>query len=180
VEGLGWVAGVEGLGAYRWIDSSDTTSNSQHATAAVPPYHSNQSHTPNETQRAYYAPESEEDVAAIVADCHKKGRKLRVVGSALSPNGASFSGERRVGWAARCAGCALFAVRCACALLCAVCCVLCAVCCVLCAVCCVPCAVCRVLCVLLPVLSEPTLYKQSHSHPNRNPNPNPNPQQRTV
>jgi hypothetical protein len=42
--------------------------------------------------RAFYAPESEEDVRAIVADCHAKGRKLRVVGSGLSPNGAGFGG----------------------------------------------------------------------------------------
>jgi hypothetical protein len=27
-----------------------------------------------------------------VADCHARGRRVRVVGSALSPNGAAFSG----------------------------------------------------------------------------------------
>jgi hypothetical protein len=54
---------------------------------------SNRSIPSNQT-RAYYSPENEEDVAAIVADCHQSGRRLRVVGSALSPNGASFSG----GW----------------------------------------------------------------------------------
>ncbi|KAI8472331.1 MAG: hypothetical protein J3K34DRAFT_212053 [Monoraphidium minutum] len=43
--------------------------------------------------RAYYAPESEEDVRAILADCHARGKRLRVVGSALSPNGAGFSDE---------------------------------------------------------------------------------------
>jgi hypothetical protein len=31
-------------------------------------------------------------VRAIVADCHAKGRRLRVVGSGLSPNGAGFGG----------------------------------------------------------------------------------------
>ncbi|GBF99677.1 L-galactono-1,4-lactone dehydrogenase [Raphidocelis subcapitata] len=43
--------------------------------------------------KAFYSPESEEDVKAIVADCHAKGRKLRVTGSALSPNGASFGDD---------------------------------------------------------------------------------------
>lgn len=45
--------------------------------------------------KAFYQPESAEDVEAIVADCHAKGRRLRVMGSALSPNGASFSGAAR-------------------------------------------------------------------------------------
>jgi len=38
-----------------------------------------------------YAPESEEDVEAIVREAHRAGRRLRAVGGALSPNGLGLS-----------------------------------------------------------------------------------------
>eukprot|EP00879_Flechtneria_rotunda_P029033 GHRR01031288.1.p1 GENE.GHRR01031288.1~~GHRR01031288.1.p1 ORF type:complete len:573 (+),score=173.49 GHRR01031288.1:1186-2904(+) len=43
--------------------------------------------------KRYYQPENQEDVEAIVADCAATKRKLRVVGSGLSPNGVGFSDE---------------------------------------------------------------------------------------
>lgn len=41
----------------------------------------------------YYQPENQDDVVAIVADCAKAKRRLRVLGSGLSPNGIGFSDE---------------------------------------------------------------------------------------
>lgn len=49
-------------------------------------------HAPHPT-RHFYQPENQEDVEAIVADCAANKRRLRVVGSGLSPNGVGFSGE---------------------------------------------------------------------------------------
>jgi len=43
--------------------------------------------------RHYYQPETQEDVEAIVADCAAAKRRLRVVGSGLSPNAIGFSDE---------------------------------------------------------------------------------------
>lgn len=43
--------------------------------------------------RNFYQPENQEDVEAIVADCAAHKRRLRVVGSGLSPNGVGFSEE---------------------------------------------------------------------------------------
>jgi L-galactono-1,4-lactone dehydrogenase len=44
-------------------------------------------------RRNFYQPENQEDVEAIVADCAAHKRRLRVVGSGLSPNGVGFSEE---------------------------------------------------------------------------------------
>ena len=44
-------------------------------------------------QRHFYQPENQEDVEAIVADCAANKRRLRVMGSGLSPNGVGFSDE---------------------------------------------------------------------------------------
>jgi len=44
----------------------------------------------------YYEPETMEDLERIVADCHKKGKTIRPVGSALSPNAISFNQEGMV------------------------------------------------------------------------------------
>jgi hypothetical protein len=41
--------------------------------------------------RFYYQPENQDDVVAIVADCARAKRRLRVLGSGLSPNGVGFS-----------------------------------------------------------------------------------------
>jgi L-galactono-1,4-lactone dehydrogenase len=41
--------------------------------------------------RFYYQPENQDDVEAIVADCARAKRRLRVLGSGLSPNGVGFS-----------------------------------------------------------------------------------------
>jgi L-galactono-1,4-lactone dehydrogenase len=46
--------------------------------------------------KLHYSPETEEDVEAIVREAHAKGRKLRAVGGALSPNGLALSGEGMV------------------------------------------------------------------------------------
>jgi hypothetical protein len=43
--------------------------------------------------RFYYQPENQDDVVAIVADCARAKRRLRVLGSGLSPNGVGFSEE---------------------------------------------------------------------------------------
>ncbi|KAF8071296.1 hypothetical protein HT031_001379 [Scenedesmus sp. PABB004] len=48
-------------------------------------------HTAQPTR--FYQPESQEDVEAIVADCAAARRRLRVVGSGLSPNGVGFSDD---------------------------------------------------------------------------------------
>lgn len=44
----------------------------------------------------YYEPETIEDLERIVADCHKKGKSIRPVGSALSPNAISFNQQGMV------------------------------------------------------------------------------------
>lgn len=41
-------------------------------------------------------PESQKEVEAIVSKCHTQGNKLRVVGSALSPNGIAFSNQSMI------------------------------------------------------------------------------------
>jgi L-galactono-1,4-lactone dehydrogenase len=41
--------------------------------------------------RFYYQPENQDDLVAIVADCARAKRRLRVLGSGLSPNGVGFS-----------------------------------------------------------------------------------------
>lgn len=41
----------------------------------------------------YYQPENQDDVVAIVADCARAKRRLRVLGSGLSPNGVGFSDQ---------------------------------------------------------------------------------------
>jgi L-galactono-1,4-lactone dehydrogenase len=51
----------------------------------------NWSGTHEASPRAYYSPETEEDVEAIVRDAHRGGRRLRAVGGALSPNGLALS-----------------------------------------------------------------------------------------
>ena len=48
---------------------------------------------PLQHHRHFYQPENQDDVEAIVADCTVHKRKLRVVGSGLSPNGVGFSGD---------------------------------------------------------------------------------------
>lgn len=45
------------------------------------------------TSSQYYQPENQDDVEAIVADCAANKRRLRVLGSGLSPNGVGFSDE---------------------------------------------------------------------------------------
>lgn len=44
----------------------------------------------------YYEPETIEDLERFVADCHKKGKSIRPVGSALSPNAISFNQQGMV------------------------------------------------------------------------------------
>jgi len=46
--------------------------------------------------QAYHQPESLEELETLVAKAHKKGTKLRPIGSALSPNGVGFSDEELV------------------------------------------------------------------------------------
>lgn len=41
-------------------------------------------------------PESQKEVENIVSKCHAQGNKLRVVGSALSPNGIAFSSQSMI------------------------------------------------------------------------------------
>lgn len=41
----------------------------------------------------YYEPDSIAEVQAIVADCHKRGQKVRPLGSALSPNAIGFCAD---------------------------------------------------------------------------------------
>lgn len=41
--------------------------------------------------RSFFQPETMTELESIVAECHKNGQSLRVVGSALSPNGISFN-----------------------------------------------------------------------------------------
>ena len=45
------------------------------------------------SHKDYRQPESEAELAAMVADAHKHGKKLRPVGSALSPNGLGLSAD---------------------------------------------------------------------------------------
>eukprot|EP00775_Hariotina_reticulata_P014641 gene14641-14789_t len=53
----------------------------------------NWSATHSSKPRHFYQPETQEDVEAIVADCAAAKRRLRVVGSGLSPNAIGFSDE---------------------------------------------------------------------------------------
>lgn len=46
-----------------------------------------------QSTRHFYQPENQDDVEAIVAQCAAAKRRLRVVGSGLSPNGVGFSEE---------------------------------------------------------------------------------------
>ncbi len=43
--------------------------------------------------RRYYQPENEDDVAAILTEAHRDKKRVRVVGSALSPNAIGFSDD---------------------------------------------------------------------------------------
>jgi FAD/FMN-containing dehydrogenase len=51
------------------------------------------------SRRHFYQPENQDDVEAIVADCAANKRRLRVVGSGLSPNGVGFSDEGMISMA---------------------------------------------------------------------------------
>jgi L-galactono-1,4-lactone dehydrogenase len=48
-------------------------------------------HSVDVANKNYYEPETTEELEHIVAKCHKDGRPLRPVGSALSPNAVSFN-----------------------------------------------------------------------------------------
>ena len=51
----------------------------------------NWSGTHSVVTKALHEPETTDELEALVADCHRAGRKLRVVGSAISPNGLGLS-----------------------------------------------------------------------------------------
>lgn len=41
--------------------------------------------------RSFFQPETMAELESTVAACHRSGQSIRVVGSALSPNGISFN-----------------------------------------------------------------------------------------
>jgi hypothetical protein len=70
-----------------WVGAS-TYVHTPPLTPSLPPT----AHTTTNT-RHFYQPENQEDVEAIVAECAAAQRRLRVVGSGLSPNGVGFSDQ---------------------------------------------------------------------------------------
>jgi L-galactono-1,4-lactone dehydrogenase len=53
-------------------------------------------HSVDVLDKNYYEPETIADLEKIVAKCHKEGKSIRPVGSALSPNAISFNGNGMV------------------------------------------------------------------------------------
>lgn len=62
----------------------------------------NWSATHSSRPRSVFVPSSEDEVERIVQEHHEQGAKLRVIGSALSPNGIAFGEGERESWSPVC------------------------------------------------------------------------------
>lgn len=87
------IAGVLAWGFYEPDEQQFGAASSPRQVAVSGESVVNWSATHTAQPRFYYQPENQDDVVAIVADCARAKRRLRVLGSGLSPNGVGFSDQ---------------------------------------------------------------------------------------